>query len=420
MINSISPASSCGVKLLLILILLWPNLGQSAVLTVQSDQEIFENLDPQIEKLKDEIQNHQQTVEDLQKQQAAYEESIKVKRRQINSLKNQVGILEDSIAKLDLEIQTNELQIEQTNLEIQNLELQIDNKNRQIGDRKEKMSNVLVSVNKIDRKKSHLEILVVKGTLSAFFKELNELQILETTLKDDFNALSKLKDELEEKKNNLDLRKNQLVSLHDKLNSNQERLAGDKTAKNYLLNETKGQEATFQTLLSEVKAEQNKIESEIQNLEVEARKRILDTQGILPNDNGFIWPVSSRKITTYFHDPDYPFRYIFEHPAIDVGDTKQGSPIRAARSGYVAQVKFNGSTGYGYILIVHSGGVSTVYGHISKPYVKEDDFVVQGEIIALSGGTPGTPGSGRLTTGPHLHFETRLNGIPVDPLKYLP
>lgn len=132
------------------------------------------------------------------------------------------------------------------------------------------------------------------------------------------------------------------------------------------------------------------------------------------------WPVPKNIITSGFYDASYPYKNIIgEHPAVDIR-AKQGTTITAAADGYVAKVKFDGSKDYSYIMLIHAGGLSTVYGHVSAAYVTQDQYVSQGQAIGKTGGTPGTTGAGRFSTGPHLHFEVRLNGLPVNPVNYLP
>ena len=89
-----------------------------------------------------------------------------------------------------------------------------------------------------------------------------------------------------------------------------------------------------------------------------------------------------------------------------------GTPIRAAADGIVALAEVSG--GYGNMVkIEHGSGLETRYGHASKLLVKAGERVVKGQIIAEVGST------GR-STGPHLHYEIRLNGEALDPRKYLP
>lgn len=98
------------------------------------------------------------------------------------------------------------------------------------------------------------------------------------------------------------------------------------------------------------------------------------------------------------------------HTGLDIA-TSTGSPIAAAASGTVTFSGWKGS--YGYLLVItHSNGVQTYYGHCSKLYVSAGQTVSQGQTIAAVGSTGNS-------TGPHLHFEIRVNGIAYNPQNYL-
>jgi murein DD-endopeptidase MepM/ murein hydrolase activator NlpD len=207
-----------------------------------------------------------------------------------------------------------------------------------------------------------------------------------------------------------------MIDLRDSLSQQKAQLDEQKQVKQTLIIQSELSKEKYEQLLSEARAEQLSADSEISSLEKSIRERL---QIFGTGKVSVTWPVDpSRGISAYFHDKDYPYRTVFEHPAIDIR-AYQGTSVKAAEGGYVARAKDSGM-GYSYIMIVHDLGLATVYGHISRIIVPQDTYVKKGDIIGFSGGTPGTPGAGRLTTGPHLHFEVRLNGIPQDPLKYLP
>ena len=131
----------------------------------------------------------------------------------------------------------------------------------------------------------------------------------------------------------------------------------------------------------------------------------------------FIWPEPHAQISQPFGPSQYWFEpaygsYPHFHTGIDLVEPF-GSPVYAADDGIVALVG-SSTSGYGnYVVIAHSGGLDTLYGHLSAALVKAGQQVVQGQPIGLEGSTGNS-------TGPHVHFELRINQVPINPAPYLP
>lgn len=375
--------------------------------------------DAEVQQLSEDIKSKQDKIDELKDKISAYEANLETERSKSRSLQSQIYILEQQIQKKQAEIDLKEQEIEETNLQIQKTEEEITMTLNEVEDKKIKLASFLREIYRQDQK-DDLEIVIMNESISDFFHQIQMTEQFQAKLNDNLVDLKDLKISLEEKQTELGTRKESLEELRDDFESKQGALEDQQSTKEFYLTQAKNSENKYQQLVEKLKAEQAQINAEIVSLEKAIRKKLEGSGSKLTDlgDATFIWPVPSQIVTTTFHDPDYPFRNIFEHPAIDVR-AGQGTPIKAAASGYVAKVASNGY-GYSYIMLVHSDGFSTVYGHVSAIYVETDQFVTQGEIIGKSGGMPGTLGAGSLTTGPHLHFELRKNGIPINPLDYLP
>lgn len=174
-----------------------------------------------------------------------------------------------------------------------------------------------------------------------------------------------------------------------------------------LLNEIRKQRALEEQRLQELDEDSNEIQK---SLEEELARRLANPQAYrnLPKWSGKFGAPSRGRITSGFGYRYHPIlHYSRLHAGVDFAGPI-GSPVFAAAEGEVFFASWRG--GYGRcIILLHGGGVSTLYGHLSRIDIRSGQTVHRGQLI----GAVGTTG---LSTGPHLHFEVRRNGVPVNPM----
>jgi murein DD-endopeptidase MepM/ murein hydrolase activator NlpD len=196
-------------------------------------------------------------------------------------------------------------------------------------------------------------------------------------------------------------RAQQVEILRAQLLTSSHQLAGTRSAKANALAATR---RAISTEVSESKALQAASDQLAAQLRAAAQGSAGAGSGQPGDAPRFIWPVSG-PITSPFG-----MRWGTLHPGIDIG-VPSGTPVHAAAAGKVAWCGW--MSGYGNLVMIdHGGGYATLYGHNTRVAVSCGEEVAQGAVIAYSGCTG-------FCTGPHVHFEVRVNGTPVDPLGYL-
>jgi murein DD-endopeptidase MepM/ murein hydrolase activator NlpD len=192
----------------------------------------------------------------------------------------------------------------------------------------------------------------------------------------------------------------QVVEVKGTLINRRDQFASVRADKAQLLASTRDSRHSLEEDVASLQKEQAAIIARLQPSSAPAAGPVQQGSG------GMIWPVSG-PITSGFCE-----RRSYEacHPGIDIA-VPTGTPIRAAASGRVAIAGWVG--GYGnYTCIQHSASLSSCYGHQSSIHVSVGQQVSQGQVIGLSGSTGNS-------TGPHVHFEVRINGSVVNPMNYL-
>ncbi len=350
---------------------------------------------------------------------------------EIGTFKKQLRNIDQQYAETLKNIEKVIFQVEDKKIEIADMIDQTDIREIQLGEQQKAMleyGKLLYQQRREyfdfkENKVNTFKLLLANAAISDVVQKERYLTILQGEGRKSLTKNEKNLEILTEEKESLGEKKKKLDFLMERLDIERRNLEEQKRAKERLIEETMGIEGRYQDLLEEARKEQKEILGEVEHYQNElefVESQIRSLKGGERTESTLLsWPVDpGRGITAYFHDPAYERTFGMIHNAIDVR-AAQETPIHAAANGYVYKVHRN-DEGYSYLILAHENNIMTVYGHIYEFLVEEEALVRRGDVIALSGGTPGTKGAGWLTTGPHLHFEVYKNGQHVNPLLHLP
>ncbi len=236
-------------------------------------------------------------------------------------------------------------------------------------------------------------------TVGRFAKiDINMIQSLQEQQK----LITEKKQEIVQKQQELNDQKELFVQLKDQ----------NKQAMNNKLEVTQKKQKELEIIQgsrNELEKALDELEQTSKQIEAEIRQYQEKNQTTLGTGK-YIWPVRGHIVQNFGWRMHPILRRRQYHTGLDIA-IEYGTPILAADSGVVIFAGYNG--GYGKMLLIdHGSGFSTLYGHASALLVDKGQTVVKGQIVAKVGTTG-------LSTGPHLHFEIRKNGTPVNPRDYL-
>lgn len=336
------------------------------------------------------------------------------KKEELQDVKDEKSSVLTEIDKLNTSISSTEKEISDLNSKIDNLTSSISEKTTEI----EKKENEFKEKDKLLQDRlvalyeagdtTYLDVLLSSASITDF---ISNYYLIERLADYDSQLLTKIesqKKELEESKSKIEEEEKKLQELKSNAIKLTTTLKNSRTLQKSKMDKLTEEEKGIQEEINKYKIEEANIENQIKQATNDGEYQLQYTGGVM------LWPVAKEGtvITSPFGTRNHPIQGVVKlHSGIDIGGAGYGAKVVAAEDGVVS---FAGTLGgYGNCVIVnHGGGISTLYGHGQTLLTKVGTNVKKGDIIMEVGSTGNS-------TGPHLHFEVRVNNIAVNPATYL-
>ena len=325
----------------------------------------------------------------------------------INDLNAKIEVQKRAIADTQAKLEETERQIRFTQAEIERHQAHIEVRQSLLGQRVRAMDKH-GTVN-------YFELVVTSKNFNQLVDRIVVMQDIVRSDKQLIDTLRQERDQLDLLRQRLDVQRGQQASLLAQQQDQEAQLQATLDAQQAALDYYRSLEAEFEQQRRELEAEKARIDALVVQLQREYDGQAREVGG---GSGQFAWPERG-PITQGFgctdflgepYDPACPSRHF--HTGLDIA-AAAGTPIGAADAGIVSLANSGWGGGYGnYVIVTHGNGYSTLYGHLSSIAVGQGTAVRRGQVIGYEGSTG-------FSTGPHLHFEIRLNGAYQNPLSYL-
>jgi murein DD-endopeptidase MepM/ murein hydrolase activator NlpD len=358
----------------------------------------------------DKLSNLQRKVERATQREGVLTSRIEAMNGRIHSLQGGVADAESALARLKPELDAQQQRLGEVRVAYAQQSQILAMAQRQYNIARHRLAQRAVSVYESDQPDA-VAVLLGSESISSAIDQLEYMDSVSAhdrhlatqamKIKNRWTAIRKrthrLLVEVEAETRAVQLKASRILETHDRLNATRERLQTERAREKKTL---AGVRESKEKWLADIAA------LEAGSADIAARLRASGSHsGATPSSAGLIWPVQG-VITSPFG-----MRWGRMHEGLDIG-APTGTPIWAAAGGTVIYAGWEG--GYGNLTVIdHGNGLATAYGHQLRIAVSSGQTVAQGQVIGYVDSTGHS-------TGPHLHFEVRVNGAPVDPLGYLP